>query len=200
MFTATRVAAGVAIVALGGSLAIASVWQAADNPVLTPAAVTEDPATELDGVHVSGLVGFKLYDPVPDMGVTTEQPDGSEIYRDAWFETVWTSDDPRFSGTGEYTSNSNTYPTAMTEDVTVGWGTQSLTTEEGGTWTARAETFGLILGDESLIPIWFDGSGAYEGLSAMLIQQVEQLDNGQYRFNFDGWVVPGDAHFEDARE
>ena len=35
MFTATRVAAGVAIVALGGSLAIASVLQAADDPVTT---------------------------------------------------------------------------------------------------------------------------------------------------------------------
>ena len=200
MFTATRVAAGVAIVALGGSLALASLWPTDDGLVLTPAAVTEDPATEPDGVHVSGRVGFKLFDPAPSMGVTTEQPDGSEIYRGAWFETVWKSDDPRLTGTGEYTSNSNTYPTATTDDVIVGWGTQSLTTEEGGTWTSRAGTFGVIVGDESLIPIWLDGSGAYEGMSAMLIQRVEALDNGHYRFNFEGWVVPGGAHFEDALE
>jgi hypothetical protein len=151
-----------------------------------------------DGVHVSGLVGFKVVsDPMPNMGVTTQQPDGSERYRDAWFETVWRSDDPRFNGTGEHTSNSNTYPTELGEPVTVGWGTQSLTTEEG-TWTSRSNGFGLIDGEESIIPVWFDGGGAYEGLSALLLQRVETLDNGNYRFAFEGWVVPGDAHFEDA--
>lgn len=197
MFTATRVAAAVAIVALSGSLALVSVWPEPEAAVLTPAAVTEEPEGAPDGVHVSGLVGFKIMsDPPPNMGVTTTESDGSERYRDARFETVWTSDDPRFNGVGEYTSNSNTYPTELDDPVTVGWGTQSLTTDEG-TWTAHP-AFGLIHGEESIIPLMFEGGGAYEGMSAMIIQQVETLDSGNYRFRWEGWIVPGDAHFEDA--
>mgnify|MGYP001818820768 CR=1 FL=1 len=199
MLTATRIAAAVVVVALSGALALVAVLPQGDSAPPMPAAVTDAPEPTPDGVHVSGTVGFVIVGgPAPNLGVTITEPDGSERYRDAWFETVWTSDDPRFNGTGEYSAHSNSYPTALGEPVTVGWGTQTLATEEGA-WTARP-AFGLIHGEESIIPLWFDGEGAYEGLSAMIVQQVETLPTGNYRFTFDGWVVPGDAHFEDALE
>lgn len=201
MFTATRVAATVAILALSGSLALYAILPESEVSVVAPAAVTEEPEASPDGIHVSGRVDFLEFssDPPPDYGVTTEDDDGRATYRDARFETVWTADDPRFVGSGEHTSHSNTYPLNESDAVTVGWGTQSLATEEGG-WNARPGDFGVIVDAESVIPLWFEGEGAYEGMSALLIQHVQPKQRGGWFLTFEGWVVPGDAHFEDALE
>ena len=202
MFTGTRVAATVAILALSGSLALYVVLPQPEPSVVAPAAVTEEPDASTDGIHVSGRVDFiqLASDPPPNYGVTIEHEDGSSTYRDARFETIWTADDPRFVGSGDYTAHSNTYPLNGTDAVTVGWGTQSLATEDGA-WIARPEnSFGVLVGDESVIPMWLDGEGAYEGRSALLIQRVQPDARGGWFLTFDGWVVPGDAHFEDALE
>ena len=133
-------------------------------------------------------------------GTTTEEADGSSSYRDAYFQTRWTAGDPRFEGRGEYTANSNTYAIGLPQELTVGWGTQTLTTDEG-TWTSRSGSFAIVDGDESVIPIWFEGGGAYDGMSAFLLQQIHETpDIEQAYFTFEGWIVPGDRHFDEAIE
>ena len=201
MFTATRVAAGVAVLALSGSLAlIAGPLQSPPEPT-APAAVSASPAPA-DGIHVSGRIDFLIMsDPPPEFGETVKEADGSTSYRDARFETRWTANDPRFVGVGEYTGNSNLYALDESRDVRVGWGTHTIVTDEG-TWISRRPgALGIGTETETVYPVWFEGSGGYEGMSAFLLQEVVPIEHNNHSYmTFEGWIVPGDRHFEDVLE
>ena len=201
MFTATRVAAGVAVLALAGSLAmIAGPLQSPPEPAV-PAALSPSPAPA-DGIHVSGRIDFLVMsDPPPDFGETVQESDGSTSYRDARFETRWTANDARFVGAGEYTGNSNSYALDESKGIRVGWGTHTIDTDVG-TWTSRRPgALGIGTETESVYPVWFEGSGDYEGLSAFLLQEIQAIEGSNHTYmTFEGWVVPGDRHFEDVLE
>ena len=93
-----------------------------------------------------------------------------------------------FLGGGEYAGNSVTYTSDATERTRVLW--MSLLLEnEGGTWTSRPDTMG-VWADGSVIPVWFDGSGGYEGLSAFVLNTVEEYDSGHASLQYEGWILP----------
>ena len=78
-------------------------------------------------------------------------------------------DDPRLSGDWEYTNNVDEFPQPGTDErVEVGWGTLTITNEDGswsGTWTSTddsAATDGAPVAQYELT-----GDGAYAGLSAI---------------------------------
>ena len=198
MFTATRVAAGVAVLALTGSLALiagplapAPMSPAAESPSAVP--------VPNEAQHFTGQMGFLIQsDPPPQFGDWETLPDGSEIMRDAWFATTWTSSDDRFAGSGEYTGESITYPTVDGPGVRV-LRTHLAFSNEGGSWASRPDTMG-IWADDAVIPVWFDGAEGYEGLSALVFATAIEYPNGHARLDFEGWIVPGDRHFDDALE
>ena len=201
MFTATRVAAVVAIVALGGSLALVAgpLGPSADNaPVPGAAASSPSPSPGAsDGTYFTGIMRFGYG---PDVaGASTVGDDGVTRFRDESFEVAWESTDPRFSGTGETTNNSNVYRTDSGDEVTAGWGTSTLE-NEAGVWRSAGPGSGVNAVTSSRFHQWFTGEGDFDGLSAYVVYEIEQPQTPPYYWDYEGWIVPGDAHLTEMSE
>jgi hypothetical protein len=205
MFTATRVAAVVAIVALGGSLALVAgpLGPSADTAPV-PGAATSSPSpspgaideTYFTGVMTVGLEGVE--------GTTEVGPDDVIRNRGGQYDAEWWSTDPRFSGPGDYTGNTNDYKTGSDGVVSVGWGTMSVETEDG-TWHSATPVGGVVRRPiateiDTRIPVWFVGDGAYEGMTALVVYTIVPSTYPPFRWNYEGWIVPGDAHLTEMVE
>ena len=90
MFTATRIAAGVAILALASSLTLL-VGPLGSEPAPVPAATTsESPAPAVDAFLVTGTAGIKLLEPGDESGDSLRNRVGTNIQMEM--------SDPRVSG------------------------------------------------------------------------------------------------------
>jgi hypothetical protein len=97
---------------------------------------------------------------------------------ETWEGIGVTSSDPRFAGKASFTFDRDIHP----GQVGAVWGTGTIT-NEAGSWTGPS--VGVIRpGDGVAWRTWdqFTGSGAYEGLSVMLIKE----NTGE----FEGVIVP----------
>jgi len=211
MFNAIRIFAIGAIVALGGSLALVAGPLGQTDPAVMPGAATPSASPEAsDEVYFTGTMSF----PNPwngDAGETETGADGIDRNRGAAMETKWTSSDPRFSGSGSLTTNYNDYLAESGEVIRVGWGTQELANDIGG-WQSIGSGAGVVrdplgavdLGaveeNGSRIAGWFDGVEGYEGQSALVVFTIRELASGGYLWDYEGWIVPGDAHLTEMSE
>ncbi len=197
MFNATRVAAAVAILALTGSLAlVAGPFGSSPDIVPVPGAASPSASPEAgDGTYFTGIMRFGYGMPVaPVVG-----DDGVTRSRDGAYEVAWESTDPRFSGTGDHTSNGNVYQTDSGNEVTVGWGTQTLENETGA-WRSAGPGSGVNAVTSSRFHQWFTGEGDFDGLSAYVVYEIEQPQTPPYYWDYEGWIVPGDAHLTEMFE
>ena len=202
MFNATRVAATVAIVALGGSLVLVA-GPLGSSPDPAPAPGAASPSAEAvpsDDTYFTGVMTFGSGVP----GTTEVGPDDVSRNRGAQYDVGWKSTDPRFTGVGDYTGNSNGYRTESDGVVGVGWGTMSVETEDG-TWRSTPSAGGVVrqpiaTETDTRIPVWFVGDGAYEGMTALVIHTIVPSTYPPFRWNYEGWIVPGDAHLTEMSE
>ncbi len=175
---------GAIVFALGGVMLIAQPFDRQSASV--PGAATDDPAmsTEpsldpLAPAHVSGQFIF-AGDQTISPTITTE--DGVTRYRggETWTGIRVEASDPRLMGELSSTFDRDVHP----GDIGVVWGTMTIT-NDAGSWT------GTFIGpirreDASVWPVMeqLTGNGAYEGLSAIILQ-----DN---RGRFEGVILPGE--------
>jgi hypothetical protein len=206
MFGSTRTAATIAVIALSSSLALmAGPLRSTPAPAGAPAEPSPSPVVEAsDGVYFTGAMRFVNNELGGNWGTTETGADGIERNRGAGSDVVWDTSDPRFTGGGEYTSNHNDYLTESGMVVRVGWGTQRLDNEEGA-WRSVGSGAGVVIDpagtideQDAAITGWFDGEGAYEGMSALVLYTIEQSAYGAPVWNLQGWIVPGDAHLEEV--
>ena len=193
MVTATRVAAGVTVLALTGSLAlIAGPLQGPTEPP-PPAAVSPPPASTEGWVATGAMrLGPGTF------GETVPVDDRTEMRGSSW-ATTWTSDDPRLAGDGTFVVNTNTYQTDDGSEVSAGW--SELTIEnENGSWSSHVPASGVGVSDFGRSAFWFDGAGGYEGLSAFVLQTLAWNVAGAPYYEFEAWIVPGDAHLSQMIE
>jgi len=176
MFNATRIAAGVAVLALAGSLALVvgplgSPQEAAapsldaptvDDQMMAPASIRATYLWSLDGDNNGDEVGAYLRGRIGKM---------------------WAIDDPdpRIDGTGRFVHDAR-------DDGGLGpqWGTYRLETEEGA-WEGMMS--GFWDRHETRTSGWLRGEGGYAGL-AMYLQTV--IDHGGGPAQMVGVIVPGD--------
>ena len=155
MFSAARVAALAAILALGGSLALASI---AFDPAQGPVPGAPGAATPVVAVHVTGEDGEPTYliDPAQEkVGDVTQ-------FRAGLFTQTSTMDDPRVSGELTFSWSGDVYGVPFVDAATE-WGTMRIA-NEGGMWEGRCS--GGQWGDTtSILSCWLTGSGDYEGLT-----------------------------------
>ena len=188
MFTATRVAAGVAILALSGSLALVAGPLTPERATMPLASAESPSSVQAMGGHTTGTMR---------LGVGTY---GETTAGDAWTErrgsdwsTIWTSDDSRLSGHGSFAVDTNTYLATDGTEFAAGWAELTLENEDGS-WSSLAPAAGVGMGDFGQSSFWFDGAGGYEGLSAFLVQDLAWNPVGAPYYEFEAWIVPGDAH------
>mgnify|MGYP001812486663 CR=1 FL=1 len=196
MVTATRVAAGVTALALAGSLALLTgPLGSPGDTAPRPGAVASPSPGDSDGTYFTGTMRFGFGMPVAaEVG-----DDGVARIRSGTFEVAWESTDPRFSGSGEVTTNSNGYRTDSGDEVTVGWGTQTLK-NEAEAWRFAAPGSGVNAGTSSRFHQWFSGEGDFGGLSAYVVYDIEQPQAPPYYWDYEGWIVAGDAHLTEMYE
>ena len=197
MFTATRIAAVLAIVALGGSLALVA-GPLGSSPDIAPVPGAASPSASPeagDGTYFTGIMRFGYGMPQ----ASTVGDDGVRRFRDESFEVTWESTDPRFSGSGETSNNSNVYLTDSGDEVTAGWGTSTLE-NEAGVWRSAGPGSGVNAVTSSRFHQWFTGEGDFDGLSAYVVYEIEQPQTPPYIWDYEGWIVPGDAHLTEMSE
>jgi hypothetical protein len=197
MLTATRSAAVIAILALSGSLAlVAGPLGSSPDTAPAPGAVTPSPSpASSDGTYFTGTMRYGYGMP----NASTVGDDGVARFRDVTFEVAWESTDPRFSGSGETTNNSNVYRTDSGDEVTAGWGTQTLK-NEAGVWRSAGPGSGVNANTSSRFHQWFSGEGDFEGLTAYVVYDIQQPQDPPYYWDYEGWIVPGDAHLTEMYE
>ena len=153
MFSTVQMAALTAILALGGTLALASsVFEPAPGPLPgAPAAATPEGA-----VHVTGDDAY----PNVVTGYTAEKVDElTTQYRGGVITMPSTMDDPRVSGQVTFAFSVDIMGDAATE-----WGTLRLE-NEGGSWEGSCSGGGWDGGDGAIGNCWLTGSGDYEGFT-----------------------------------
>ena len=177
MFSATRLAALVAVLAVGGSLALVA------GPLAPPAEAPVVPGAEAPGPEAAapfnGSGGVKVnkegekttIDGVPHLlGQVTEMP-----------ARLIEVDDPRVSGTQTYTQYAADYG-----GFGPSWGTFRI--EDGaGAWVG--EVSGIHVPSSGHFSGWLTGEGAYEGLVLYY-----RGDHGQgFNVTFSGVIYPAAA-------
>ena len=166
MFTATRLAAVVTLVALGSGLTLSGLLTGPRDEAIGPPGAEEpmvgDEWAFFSGTRLGGSMaasGEKTLENGMDVRL-------GQIYGGGGLVT----DDPRMSGTFTVTDNSFTVAggTPMLADGTGGaiWSSRGVIENEGGTWTCDivAVEVGDVLADGG----WCTGAGDYEGLRAYL--------------------------------
>lgn len=193
MLNATRAVALIAVVALGGSLALTVAPLQSEPEPLVPGAETTAAQME-DVVHLTGeeISGFTIG------SERTGEPGG--VIRDTGGTgtlELTAMTDSRLNGVGTYTMDSE-YILGPTGSL-MNFVTTSLIENEGGAW--RGQGTGSLwtgLGDargesSALATVWLTGEGAYEGLGGYLIL----TGMGDDTTEVEGWIFPsGTPPFE----
>ena len=200
MFDATRVAAAISIIALTGMLAmVAAPLGGGPDDAITPGAQASPAATAssepVDEGYVTGTMRFGS----GTSGINRFGPEGIDRNRGTEYSTIWSSEDPRFTGVGDYTGNTNTYTDEAGDKISVGWGTMSLANDEGS-WRSVGVNPGVVRDADSHIAGWFVGEGAYAGQTALIVHTIDLEAGPPWRWDFEAWIVPGDAHIVEAQE
>jgi hypothetical protein len=153
MFTATRIAAAVTLVAVGSLALVAGPLGPSSDPVLVPGAEapspspSSDPAVRVEGETIVGLSKPGTWDysgPVPRL-------QGLEL------STYDVMSDSRVSGTGHGIIDADDYG-----DIGPEWGTFRLENDEGA-WEGPMSGFNM--GPDTHMTAWLEGEGAYTGLT-----------------------------------
>jgi hypothetical protein len=170
MFTATRIAASVAILALAGSLAL--VIGPRESDPMTPGAPADSSATDVAAFPVTGTAGIKVLENGEDTGDHLRNRLGSNIQMEM--------SDPRVSGEVRFLHHADDYGR-----VGVEWGTYRLENDEGA-W--QGPVSGFYGPRETRTSGWLAGEGAYEGLTYYL---ESVIDHGTLIMTINGMVYPG---------
>jgi hypothetical protein len=200
MFNATRVAAAVSIISLTGVFAVvAGPLGGGPDGAVTPGAQASPspvaPGQPVDESYVTGSMRFGS----GSSGMDRTGPEGIKRNRGAEFSITWSSEDPRFTGVGDYTSNTNTYTDEAGDEISVGWGTVTLVNDEGS-WRTAGVVPGVVRATDSHIPSWVVGEGAYAGQTALMVHVIDREAGPPFKWDFEAWIVPGDAHIAEAQE
>lgn len=176
MFNATRVVAAVAIVALGGSLAlIAGPLEPAEEPLAPSASLGPE-----DVVYVTGEATY-LGD-TEACEITFEDDYTDE--QDCGVEYEFAMDDPRLSGLTSAVIDRRD-PMGLTDTATIAGTTE--VENEGGAWVGSYQGVALP-GIAPMRMFWVGtGSGGYEGLSAVLF--FDSTNVGSV-FALEGMILP----------
>lgn len=141
----------------------------------------QSPGPSPDPMAPAHLTGRYIFDGDQTVSPTITSEGGVTHYRggETWVRIAVESSDPRFAGEASFTFDRDVYPGG----VGVTWGTTVITTE-AGSWTGWG--LGPILPSDG--NAWgnldqLTGSGAYEGLSAIILQDSSG--------GFEGVIVPG---------
>jgi hypothetical protein len=176
MFSATRIAAVVAIVALGGSLAlVAGPLGSGLDPGFTPAALAPAPGT---AAHFSGSGGIIMVEEGEESvsegvghlrgQVTSMPPRLIEV------------DEPRVAGTQTYTQHADDYG-----GYGPSWGSLRIEDDEGA-WVG--DVTGFHAGNAGRFSGWLVGEGAYTGL----VQYYAATTGYGFNVRFEGIILPAD--------
>jgi len=167
MFTATRIAAVVTLVALGSGLALSGFVSGPGDEATGP------PGAEapLVGNEWAFFSGTRFGGSMAAGGERTVENGMDVRLGERYTGGGLKTDDLRMNGTFTETNNSFSFVggTPTLADGTGGaiWGIRHVIENEGGTWTCEmaAIEVGEILSDSG----WCTGAGGYEGLRALLV-------------------------------
>jgi hypothetical protein len=176
MLSATRMAALVAVLAVGGSLALVA------GPLSPGPEVPGSPAAQVPGPEAaaffSGTGGVKILESGEESMV-----DGVEYLRgqvSQMLPRLIEVDDPRVGGAQTFTQHAADYggfgPT---------WGTFRIE-DDAGAWVG--DVSGAWSGSGTWFSGWLTGEGAYEGLV-----QFYQAEGGPANIRFSGVIYPADS-------
>ena len=172
MFTATRIAAGIAILAVGASLALVAGPSGPDPGVAPGAPSPEAPTQETAAFRVTGTHGINLLGNGEDAGDHLRNRLGRSVMMEM--------NDPRVSGNVRFLHHADRYG-----GVGVEWGTYRLENEDGA-W--QGPLSGFYWTHETRTSGWLAGEGAYEGLTYYM---ETIIDNGTGFATINGIVFPG---------
>lgn len=179
MFTATRFAAAIAILALAGSLALVT----APLSDLTSEPDAEAPA--VDPARYGGVEGtFRLL-AGGGSGDYTITAWGAETHGATWMGDL-DVDDPRLSGSSQGTFNSVFYNGGPERGISSG---SVVITTPGGTWQGTSVGYEHPATQELLVQMQLAGAGAHDGLSALL--SLSQDGAGSLTYRARGVIFPG---------
>jgi hypothetical protein len=151
MFTATRIAAAVTLVAVGSLALVAGQLGPSSDPMLAPGAEapspspSSDPAVRVEGETTVGLINPGTWDRSGPVG----HLQGLEL------STSDVMSDPRVNGTGRAFIAAHDYG-----DIGPEWGTFRLENDEGA-WEGPMSGFNM--GTDTHMVAWLEGEGAYDG-------------------------------------
>jgi hypothetical protein len=161
MFTATRIAAVVTLVALGSGLALSGFVSGPGDEAIGP------PGAEapLVGDEWGFFSGTRFGGSMAAGGVRTVENGMDVRLGERYTGGGLKTDDPRMNGT--FTEINNSFSVARGIPTGAIWSVRHVIENEGGTWTCEASSLevGEILSDSG----WCTGAGDYEGLRAYMV-------------------------------
>lgn len=181
MFTAARIGAGVAMLALAGSLAIIAVpFQ--EQPATVPTAPMED----VDPADFGGFTG-RMICAQGEYGTTLNTEWGSKVEGETYTRCGVEVSDPRFTGNMHSVHDYYKYDGKPT------WGVRSVSAvlaNEDGHWVSTSNWgYQQPLDGAMAYAIQWRGEGAYEGLSALTLMTQDQCC---LIMDMEGVVFPGE--------
>jgi hypothetical protein len=132
------------------------------------------------------LVGARIDFAVPDQGIRTTDPDGTQHSRNGRGTATYVGNDPRITGTETFTWNSDRWGSGMHDGAITQWGTTVLETADG-TWEgAFSGVFTTATTD--VMTYWLTGTGDYAGLSMFMwtTETNQQGEGDVYALIFPG--------------
>jgi len=183
MFTATRVAAITAVLALGGSLVLVAGPLGPSTTVAPPGA--EAPPDPMAPASFTGRVA--AWESSDSVGETVELEDRVIDRWSTRFTNTMT--DPRVTGSGRAAD----YVEAIVGDSETTYLSHSSSgylENDGGAWAMSCTG----AGDEGsssvgVIACWYVGEGGYDGLTAFTQLMTDNIDSGLW--DVKGWIFPG---------
>jgi hypothetical protein len=181
MFTAARIVAGVAILALAGSLALIAVPFQAE-----PATVPSAPMEDIDPAHFGGFVGtMKCGGGTYGTTLVTEW--GSKVEGETYPRCSVEVSDPRFTGNMHSVHDYYTYDDKPT------WGVRTVgavvTTDEGHWVSTSSWGYQQPVDGAMTYALEWRGQDAYEGLTALTLLTQEQWG---LNLDMEGVIFPGE--------
>ena len=178
MFSATKLVATAAAVALSGALLLAGPF--------TPQERSAPAAPDAFEPGVITPVQGTMYVTAQTRGGDSETYAGGRVSLDEWWTTRYEVDDPRLSGYATSRHNRNTGAT-----TTYAGGTRMITARidnDGGSWVGTGRAYS---GPESSIhyQMLLEGQGGYEGLHAIIALDTEST---AAPFEVTGAIISGD--------